>query len=240
MEERVKAALKGGAISHIAFIMDGNGRWATRQGKSRAEGHKAGALTFERVAEYCHELGIRHVTVYAFSTENWRRPKAEVDALMRLFSGYIERALSRFHEKKVRVVFLGDKSPFPKRLRALMEKLEKESAVYPDILNIAFNYGGRDEIVHAVNALLAEGKTEVTEAELARRLYTCASPDPDLIVRTAGEMRLSNFLLWQAAYSEFYYTDVLWPDLRDEDIDAACLAFLSRKRNFGGIKETNG
>lgn len=239
MQERVKEALKGGAIKHVAFIMDGNGRWATKQGKSRAEGHKQGALVFERVAEYCHELGIHHVTVYAFSTENWRRPKAEVDALMRLFSSYIERALSRFHEKRVRVVFLGDKSVFPKKLRASMEKLEKESAVYSDILNIAFNYGGRDEIVHAVNTLLSEGKTEVTEADISSRLYTSASPDPDLIVRTAGEMRLSNFLLWQAAYSEFYYTDVLWPDLRDEDIDAACLAFLSRKRNFGGIKETD-
>ena len=121
-----------------------------------------------------------------------------------------------------------------------MEQLERESAIYPDILNIAFNYGGRDEIVHAVNSLLVEGKTSVTEADISARLYTCESPDPDLIVRTAGEMRLSNFLLWQAAYSEFYYTDVLWPDLAPADIDEACLAFLKRKRNFGGIKETNG
>ena len=240
MEESVKAALAGGAIQHIAFIMDGNGRWATRQGKSRAEGHKVGAKVFEDVAEYCHEIGIHYVTVYAFSTENWRRPKAEVDALMRLFSNYIERASKRYQEKKVRVVFLGDKAVFPRKLRQQMEKLEENTAAYSDILNIAFNYGGRDEIVHAVNMALAEGKSTLSEADIERHLYTAASPDPDLIVRTAGEMRLSNFLLWQAAYSEFYYTDVLWPDLTHEDIDKACLAFLKRKRNFGGIKETNG
>ncbi len=240
MQDAVREALKEGAIKHIAFIMDGNGRWATKQGKSRAEGHKKGALVFEQVAEYCHKLGIHYVTVYAFSTENWKRPKGEVDALMRLFLNYIERALLRFHEKKVRVVFLGDKAVFPRKLRAAMEKLEKESAIYHDILNIAFNYGGRSEIVHAVNALIAEGKTAVTEADITENLYTCASPDPDLIVRTAGEMRLSNFLLWQAAYSEFYYTDLLWPDLTEADIDEACLAFLQRKRNFGGLKETNG
>ena len=239
MEEAVKAMIRDGAIRHIAFIMDGNGRWATRQGKSRAEGHKAGALVFEDIAEYCHTLGIRAVTVYAFSTENWRRPKAEVDALMRLFSNYIERASKRFREKKVRVVFLGDKAVFPRKLRLQMEKLEKDSEIYPDVLNIAFNYGGRDEIVHAVNAALAKGKSEITEDDITEHLYTNAVPDPDLIVRTAGEMRLSNFLLWQAAYSEFYYTDVLWPDMKHEDVDAACLAFLKRKRNFGGIKETN-
>lgn len=240
MEDNVKRALLEGAIRHIAFIMDGNGRWATRQGLSRADGHKAGAKVFEEVAEYCHSLGIPCVTVYAFSTENWRRPKAEVDALMRLFSGYIDRASKRFHEKKVRVVFLGDKSVFPRKLRKQMETLEEGSAVYSDTLNIAFNYGARDELVHAVNAAIAEGKTELTEADIERHLYTAASPDPDLIVRTAGEMRLSNFLLWQAAYSEFYYTDVLWPDMKPADVDAACLAFLKRKRNFGGIKETNG
>ena len=240
MEDNVKRALLEGAIRHIAFIMDGNGRWATRQGLSRADGHKAGAKVFEEVAEYCHSLGIPCVTVYAFSTENWRRPKAEVDALMRLFSGYIDRASKRFHEKKVRVVFLGDKSVFPRKLRKQMETLEEGSAVYSDTLNIAFNYGARDELVHAVNAAIAEGKTSLTEADIERHLYTAASPDPDLIVRTAGEMRLSNFLLWQAAYSEFYYTDVLWPDMKPADVDAACLAFLKRKRNFGGIKETNG
>lgn len=241
MEEAVREALQNGAIKHIAFIMDGNGRWATRQGLSRAEGHKAGAKVFEDAAEYCHSLGIGCVTVYAFSTENWRRPKAEVDALMRLFSNYIDRATKRFHEKKIRVVFLGDKSVFPRKLRAKMEKLETGSAVYPDILNIAFNYGARDEILHAVNAALAEDPTRrsLTGEDIERHLYTAASPDPDLIVRTAGELRLSNFLLWQAAYSEFYYTDVLWPDLTHEDIDKACLAFLQRKRNFGGVKETN-
>jgi len=237
MDDKARAALKNGAIRHIAFIMDGNGRWATKQGKTRNEGHKVGARVFEETASYCHELGIRHVTVYAFSTENWSRPRPEVDALMKLFSNYIDTAMRRFHEKKIRVVFLGDKSVFPRKLRAKMEKLEKDSESFSDILNIAFNYGGRDEIVNAVNRLIREGKTEITKEDLASHLYTAASPDPDLIVRTAGEMRLSNFLLWQAAYSEFYYTDVLWPDLKASDIDKACLAFLSRKRNFGGIQE---
>lgn len=239
MDERIREALKNGAIRHIAFIMDGNGRWATRQGKNRNEGHKKGAKVFEDCAEYCHSLGITHVTVYAFSTENWRRPRPEVDALMKLFSNYLDTAIRRFHERKIRVVFLGDKSVFPRKLRNKMEKLEKESEGFSDILNIAFNYGARDEIVNAVNACLKEGKTSLSHEDIEKHLYTAASPDPDLIVRTAGEMRLSNFLLWQAAYSEFYYTDVLWPDLTHEDIDKACLAFLSRKRNFGGIQETN-
>ncbi len=237
MKEQVKDALKSGKLSHIAFIMDGNGRWATRQGKSRVEGHKVGAKVFGDTAEYCHSLGISHVTVYAFSTENWSRPKAEVDALMRLFSNYLDTAIRRFHEKKIRVVFLGDKAVFPKRLRAKMEKLEEDSKEFPDILNIAFNYGGRDEIVHAVNAALKAGKPLLTADDISEHLYTAASPDPDLIVRTAGEMRLSNFLLWQAAYSEFYYTEVLWPDLSHDDIDKAIEAFFRRKRNFGGVME---
>ncbi len=235
MKERIGA----GAIRHLAFIMDGNGRWATRQGKSRNEGHRKGAKVFEEIASYCHEIGIRHVTVYAFSTENWRRPEGEVSALMRLFSSYLDTAIRRFTEKQVRVVFLGDKAPFPKKIADKMKKLERESAGFSDTLNIAFNYGGRDEIVHACKAALAAGE-EIDEAAIGRHLYTAASPDPDLIVRTAGEMRLSNFLLWQAAYAEFYYTDVLWPDLTPADVDKACAAFLSRRRNFGGAPQPGG
>lgn len=235
MEQELKARIADGAIKHVAFIMDGNGRWAERQGKSRNEGHKKGAKVFEEIAEYCHEIGIRHVTVYAFSTENWKRPEAEVTALLKLFSSYLDTAIKRFNEKKVRVVFLGDKSAFPKRLEEKMCRLERDSAACSDTLNIAFNYGGRDEIVYACRRAIADGVTELNEAEIAKRLYTAASPDPDLIVRTAGEMRLSNFLLWQAAYAEFYYTDTLWPDMTPDEVDKACEAFLARKRNFGGI-----
>lgn len=236
MKDRIKEAVASGAIQHMAFIMDGNGRWATRQGKSRNEGHQKGAKVFEEVAEYCLNIGIHHVTVYAFSTENWRRPKDEVSALMRLLSSYLDTAIKRFREKQIRVVFLGDKSVFPKKLIAKMEKLETITKDHTDILNIAFNYGGRDEIVHACREVIASGE-EISEETISKHLYTAASPDPDLIVRTAGEMRLSNFLLWQAAYAEFYYTDTLWPDMNAEEIDKACAAFLLRKRNFGALPE---
>ncbi len=234
MKESMKELISRGAIRHIAFIMDGNGRWATRQGKGRNEGHKKGAAVFEEIAEYCRSIGIHHITVYAFSTENWKRPQAEINALMTLFSGYLDTAFERLHEKKIRVVFLGDKSVFPKRFAERMVRLEEESRSYGDILNIAFNYGGRDEIVHACNEALAAGEA-ISEKTIGKYLYTAASPDPDLIVRTAGEMRLSNFLLWQAAYAEFYYTDTLWPDMTGEEVDRACEAFFMRKRNFGGI-----
>ena len=234
MKDQIKKALADGAIQHMAFIMDGNGRWATRQGKNRNEGHKKGAKVFEEVAEYCHDIGIRHVTVYAFSTENWRRPESEVSALLRLLSSYLDTAIKRFSEKKIRVIFLGDKSVFSKKLIEKMEKLEEITKEHTDVLNIAFNYGGRDEIVHACHKALALGE-EISEESISRHLYTAASPDPDLIVRTAGEMRLSNFLLWQAAYAEFYYTDTLWPDMNAEEIDKACEAFLLRRRNFGAL-----
>ena len=234
MKDHIKEAMASGAIQHMAFIMDGNGRWATRQGKNRNEGHKKGAKVFEEVAEYCHDIGIRHVTVYAFSTENWRRPESEVSALLRLLSSYLDTAIKRFSEKKIRVVFLGDKGVFSQKLIEKMEKLEEITKEHTDVLNIAFNYGGRDEIVHACQKALALGE-EISEESISKHLYTSASPDPDLIVRTAGEMRLSNFLLWQAAYAEFYYTNTLWPDMNAEEIDKACEAFLSRKRNFGAL-----
>ncbi len=234
MEKELIEKIKGGAIKHIAFIMDGNGRWATSKGVQRNEGHKKGAEVFEAIAEYCRDIGIENVTVYAFSTENWKRPKAEVSALMRLFSRYLDTAIKRLSEKKIRIVFLGDKSVFPKNIISKMERLEEKSSSYTSILNIAFNYGGRAELVTAVKRLVSEGQ-EITEENISSKLYTSASPDPDLIVRTAGEMRLSNFLLWQAAYSEFYYTDTLWPDMTPLEVDKACINFLKRKRNFGGL-----
>lgn len=222
-------------LRHIAFIMDGNGRWAGRRGMPREFGHKEGAKVFRHVVDYCFHTGIRNVTVYAFSTENWKRTEREVSALMKLFMAYVKDAFEEIRKNDARVVFLGDKSAFSEKMRKQMELLEKQSEKGSYILNVAMNYGARAEIVHAVNALISEGKTSVSEEDISRSLYTKNSPDPDLIVRTAGEQRLSNFLLWQAAYSEFYYTDTLWPDMNDEEIDRAIEAFGGRTRRFGAV-----
>ena len=227
-----------GRLSHIAFIMDGNGRWAKGRGLVRSAGHAAGAEACKRVFRRCRELDIRTVTVYAFSTENWSRPREEVDALMDLFDRYLDTLLADLDKYDARFVFLGDKAPLTPALREKMEHLERLSAARGSLytLNLAINYGARAEIVNAVNASLAEGKTALTAADIEAHLYTSGSPDPDLIVRTAGEMRLSNFLLWQASYSEFYFTDTLWPDMDAEDVDKAVLAYARRTRRFGGMK----
>ena len=229
--------IESSGLRHIAFIMDGNGRWAKSRGQIREFGHKEGALTFRKIMRYCYDLGIRHVTVYAFSTENWKRSKNEVSALMTIFSSYVEEAFDKVIKDDVRVVFCGDKAAFPKKMAQRMAELEEYSKNCTHVLNVALNYGSRAEIVHAVNDLIAEGKKTVTEEDLSSHLYTKYSPDPDLIVRTAGEQRLSNFLLWQAAYSEFYYTDTLWPDMTGEDVDRAIEAFAHRTRRFGAVVE---
>ena len=227
-----------GRLSHIAFIMDGNGRWAKRRGLPRNQGHAAGAEACRRVVRRCRELDIRTVTVYAFSTENWSRPREEVEGLMSLFDHYIDTIAADLDRYDARFVFIGDKSPLSPALREKMTALEAASAARGSAytLNLAVNYGGRDEILHAVNSLVAEGKREISAEELASRLYTAHSPDPDLIVRTAGEQRLSNFLLWQASYSELYFTDRLWPDMDAGAVDEAVRAFLGRTRRFGGVK----
>ena len=236
----IKEVIKESGLRHIAFIMDGNGRWAKKRGQIREYGHKQGVLAFRKVMRYCYDLGIRHVTVYAFSTENWKRSKSEVEALMTIFSSYVEEAFEKVIADDVRVVFCGDKSAFSKKMARRMEELEELSKNCTHVLNVALNYGSRAEIVHAVNELIKEGKTEVTEEDLSSHMYTKYSPDPDLIVRTAGEQRLSNFLLWQAAYSEFYYTDTLWPDMNEEEVDKAILAFAGRTRRFGAVVEKSG
>jgi len=222
-------------LQHIAFIMDGNGRWAKKRGMPREYGHKVGADTFERVVRYCGDIGIRVVTVYAFSTENWHRPQHEVQAIMTIFREFLDRAQKKAEEYNIHTVFLGDKSIFPAEIRERMENLERDTVHHPLTLNIAINYGGRDEIVHAVNTLIAQGKTEITEDDISANLYTAHCPPPDLIVRTGSEQRLSNFLLWQAAYAEFYFCDTLWPDMDDAAVDAAVEAFYTRKRRFGGV-----
>lgn len=222
-------------LSHIAFIMDGNGRWAKKRLMPREAGHVKGAKTFVDVAEYCFKGGIDTVTAYAFSTENWSRPKAEVDAIMTLLETYIKQGIRDMTKKNVKVKFLGDKAPFSEKLRTLMEELEQDSRNNRYALNIAVNYGGRAEIVSAVNRLAAKGVTEFSEELISSEIYTAGQPDPDLIVRTAGELRISNFLMWQAAYSEFYFTDTLWPDMGEKEVDEAVRAYYSRSRRYGGV-----
>ncbi len=219
-------------LKHIAFIMDGNGRWAKKRGLPRKVGHKFGAQAFEETVRNCHKLGIKTVTVYAFSTENWSRPKDEVDAIIDLMERYLDEAKKY---KDIKIVFLGDKSALTETLRDRIYELEKSTENFENTLNIAFNYGGRAEIVNACNKLLQEGKTEITEADINSHLYTNASPDPDLIIRTANEVRISNFLLWQCAYSEFYFSKVLWPDFDMKELQKAIKSFYKRNRRFGGL-----
>ncbi len=218
-------------LRHIAFIMDGNGRWANKQGKPREYGHKYGAQTFRSISMYCEKIGIKYVTVYAFSTENWKRPKHEVNAIMKLLDEYLDET----YTDRVGVKFLGDLNALDEKLREKMILVERETAGRELTLNIAINYGSRAEIVNAFNRLAAEGVTQISEEDISSHLYTADCPDPDLIVRTGGDLRISNFLLWQAAYSELYFTDKLWPDMTSDDVDDAIRSFYSRKRRYGGL-----
>ena len=222
-------------LQHIAFIMDGNGRWARRRGMPREFGHSHGAATFKKIGRYCEKIGIRFMTVYAFSTENWKRPQKEVDTIMEIFDEYIEDCFREMEDDNVRVRFVGNLAVFSESLRAKMAKIERETAHKPFMLNIAVNYGGREEIANACNELIREGKQEITEEDISAHLYTVGSPMPDLIVRTGGEIRSSNFLLWQSAYSEYYFTDILWPDFSAHDVDQAVSVFYKRKRRYGGV-----
>ena len=218
-------------LKHIAFIMDGNGRWAKKRGMPREFGHKNGVETFREITTYCKDIGISYVTVYAFSTENWKRPQKEVEAIMGLLDSYLEK---KFPDD-VSFRFIGDMGRLSPSLVDKIHSVEERTQGREYVLNVALNYGSRAEIVNACNRLIAEGKTEISEDDLNRALYTGGCPDPDLIVRTGGDLRISNFLLWQAAYSELYFTDVLWPDMKPSDVDAAIESFYSRKRRFGGL-----
>ena len=224
-------------IEHIAFIMDGNGRWAKKRGLPREYGHRKGAENFKTVMEYCGELGIQAVTFYVFSTENWKRSQQEVGALMKLLEDYLDECIKLLEKKEenIRFVFLGDKSPFSDSLRSKMEYIEKISQNNTRIVNLAINYGGRSEITNAFNSLMKQGKKCVTENDISAALYTEASPELDMIVRTGGDIRISNFLLWQAAYAELYFVDKLWPDFSKEDVDEAIKEFSHRQRRFGGV-----
>ncbi len=234
-DENGKLLKVGSDLKHIAFIMDGNGRWAKARGKERTYGHIEGAKAFEKTVDYCGRLGVDTVTVYAFSTENFKRPKEEVDKIMSLLEKYINRIIKRFSEYDLRVRFIGMRDRLSPNLVSKMERAEKLTANNTQTLNVALCYGGREEITQACNKLIAEGKTSVTEEDIERALYTHDSPPPDLIVRTAGEQRLSNFLLWQAAYAEFYFTEVLWPDMNEAEIDKAVAAYYKRTRRYGGV-----
>lgn len=221
---------------HIAIIMDGNGRWAKKRSLPRNAGHKAGAKTLEKISTYANEIGIEHLTVYAFSTENWNRPKEEVDGIMKLLENYLEETCNKILDNNIKMNFIGDLTPFSQNLKDLIAKVcELSKKCTGNSLNICLNYGGRNEITNAVNTLIQNGATNVTEEDISGALYTKNIPDPDLIIRPSGEYRLSNFLLWQVAYSEFYYSDILWPDYKTRDLDIAIQNFNKRNRRFGGI-----
>ncbi len=230
--------------THIAIIMDGNGRWAQARGLSRTEGHRAGVRALRRVVQACGELGVRYLTVYAFSTENWRRPVSEVSALMRLFVEAMESYLPELVERNVRIRYIGDLTRLTRPAQLAMQKAVAETAGNTGLtLTVALNYGGRAEIARAFRRLfddLESGKitlAEVDDNTVSNYLDTAGIPDPDLVIRPAGEKRLSNFLLWQVAYSEFWFTDKYWPDFDRDDIAAAIADFGRRQRRFGGLGE---
>lgn len=224
---------------HVAIIMDGNGRWAKQRGLSRLQGHQAGTENIRRVIDAVGRSGVKYLTLYAFSTENWNRPRREVQALIRLLGEVIDRETMALHERGVRLRHLGTLDGLSPQLRhrveQAMELTRNNTAL---TLNVAFNYGGRAEILEAVRHLVSDGvpADRVDEASFSRYLYTTGLPDPDLIIRTAGEMRLSNFLIWQAAYSEYYSTATLWPDFDEKEVEKALLAYSQRQRRFGGLE----
>ena len=228
--------------NHIAIVMDGNGRWATRRGLPRTAGHSAGSETFRRIATYCKDIGVKYLTVYAFSTENWKRSETEVQAIMGLLKQYLFEAIEQMEKDRVRLEFFGDLSRLSPELRELCERTREISSHYDGIqANICLNYGGRDEIVRAAKEFArrcADGTADpedLTEAGFETYLFSKGVPDPDLIIRPSGEIRISNFLLWQSAYAEYYFTDVLWPDFGPEELEKAIAAFNRRKRRFGGV-----
>ncbi len=225
------------APESVAIIMDGNGRWAKRRGLPRSAGHAEGAKNVMNVLKALKSAGVHHVTLYAFSTENWKRPKEEVDALMQIFEQYADEIITKSASGDIKftVRFIGDKSGLSDELRAKCIAAEEATKGHPFVCNIALNYGGRDEIVHAANLAIADGHTELTEDILSRYMYTAPSPDPDLVIRTGGDFRISNFLLWQIAYSEFVITETLWPDFGQDEVKKCISDFYSRNRRFGGL-----
>ncbi len=221
---------------HIGIIMDGNGRWAKKRGLPRQAGHPVGAETFRTISTYCKDIGIKYLTVYAFSTENWKRPAEEVNAINGLLKKYLLEAREKLVSEDIVLNFLGDTSVYGDDIKALIDETSKMNTDHGKLIcNIAINYGGRAEIVNAVNKLIKNGAESVTEDEISDALYTSGQPEPDLIIRTGGEYRTSNFLMWQGAYSEWYFTPTLWPDFKTSDIDKAIEDFNKRNRRYGGV-----
>ena len=229
--------------NHIAIILDGNGRWAKKRGMPRSFGHVKGCENLEDICEVAKELGVKYLTVYAFSTENWKRSKEEVDGLMKLFRNYLKKCIMISQKNNMRVKVIGDITAFDSDIQESIEKLEDFSKDFTDLhFQIALNYGSRDEITRAVNRMLEDQKagkleTPVSEDTISDYLDTAGIPDPDLMIRTSGELRLSNYLLWQLAYSEFYFTDVPWPDFKKEELVKAIEKYNERDRRYGGVKE---
>ena len=226
---------------HIAIILDGNGRWAKKRGLPRTAGHAVGSETFRKIATYCKNIGVEYLTVYAFSTENWNRPEEEVGTIMKLLGKYLNEAIDTMERDHIKMKIFGDVAGLPAELQKLVEKTDEISSRYEGFqANICLNYGGRDEIVNAARRYaqdLAEGKAaELTEESFSNYMYSAGIPDPDLLIRPGGEQRISNFLLWQCAYAEFYFTDVLWPDFTPEELDKAIAEFNRRDRRYGGVK----
>ena len=226
---------------HIGFIMDGNGRWAKRKVLPRSFGHREGAKNFKKIVRYCKDIGIKNISFYAFSTENWKRPQEEIDVIMDLFREYIVDVRKHLSEN-TRMIFLGDKSVFDEDLREKMIKLEEDTKQYTEMnLMMAVNYGGRDELAYAARQLAQKVKDgeinpeDIDENAIDSHLYTKGIPDVDLIIRPSGELRLSNFLIWQSAYAEYYFTEIMWPDFTPKELDKALIEFANRGRRFGGV-----
>ncbi len=228
---------------HIAIIMDGNGRWAKKRKLPRSMGHKAGVETIRKIVKESKRLGIKYLTLYAFSTENWKRPKEEVGALMQLLVVYLKREVAELNKNGIKINVLGDMSKFPAECREELNKAIQITNNNTEInLNLALNYGGRDELVRAIKLIIDDleddkiKKEDISEDLISNYIYTKGMPDPDLIIRPSGEQRISNFLLWQCAYSEFWYSDIAWPDFKEEDLQKAILDYQNRDRRFGGVK----
>ena len=230
---------------HIAIIMDGNGRWAKKRGLPRIAGHKVGAENFRKIATYCKDIGIKYLTIFAFSTENWKRPAEEVEAIMALLDQYLDESLSKMERDRVKMEFFGDISVLSQKSQERIERARELSKTFDGVqINICLNYGGRDDILRAATQFAQDfaknPNRTLTEEMFSDYLYSKNVPDPDLVIRPSGEYRLSNFLLWQTAYSEFYFTDTFWPDFNTKELDKAILAYMERDRRFGAISTGGG
>lgn len=232
-----KNCMKDNVPNHIAIIMDGNGRWAKKRGMIRTEGHKRGVQVLEKILKYSDEIGVKYLSVYAFSTENWNRPKLEVETILMLFNKYLKSKFKDFMEQNVRLVISGSRERLSKSLNEtvdeITDKLKNNTGI---VLNICFNYGGRLDILESMKKTLENGE-EITEENISKNLYNSFIPDPDLLIRTGGEFRVSNYMLWQIAYSEIYVSNVLWPDFNEEELDKSIKSFNNRDRRFGNIEE---